>query len=178
VFVFGDHFVCGNEVVIAGGFASFSVGKFSGFASRVSFILGKGHHRPQSLSNAAFGHMPCFDSPDWTKHFDYVGETTTSCEVGNDVWIGMGSTVLPNIRIGDGAVVSAGSVVTQNVPPYAIVGGNPAQIVAFRFKQSLIDELLGLKWWEWPIEKINRNIPFFTRNLSTLTTLKGIDIAP
>lgn len=176
VFSLGDHFYCGDDVAITGGFASFSVGTFSGFASRVSVVLGKGHHRPQSLANVPFGHIPCFDSAEWIKHFDYRGESTTLCEVGSDVWVGLGSIILPNVRIGDGAVISAGSVVTRDVPPYAVVGGHPAQVIAFRFKQSLIEELLELKWWDWPIDKINRNKALFTRTLTTLTSLEGVEI--
>jgi acetyltransferase-like isoleucine patch superfamily enzyme len=175
-FAFGDHFSCGNDVAITGGFASFSSGKFTGVASRVTFLLGKGHHRPHSLSNVAFGHIPQFDSRDWTARFDYADEAKTFCDVGNDVWIGMGALVLPNVRIGDGAVVSAGSVVVDDVPPYAIVGGHPAQVVAFRFKQTLIDELLALRWWDWPMARIKRNVALFTRNLTTASSLSGIEI--
>lgn len=176
-FAFGDHFYCGNDVTISGDRARFQVGKFSSFGIRVSLLLGRGHHRPHSLSNAAFGHIPHFDSSEWTRHFDFEAESASACTVGNDVWIGTGSVVLPNVTIGDGAVVSANSVVTQDVPPYAIVGGNPAQIVAFRFKQSLIKEILELRWWDWPIERINRNMALFTRNLTTLTSLTGIHVA-
>lgn len=175
-FTFDDHFYCGNDVTISGARARFEVGKFSSFATHVSLLLGRGHHRPHSLSNAAFGHIPHFDSPEWTRRFDFEAESASSCRAGNDVWIGTGSVVLPNVTIGDGAIVSANSVVRQDVPPYAIVGGNPAQIVAFRFKQSLIEELLELRWWDWPMEKINRNMALFTRNLTTLTSLTGIQI--
>ena len=69
-------------------------------------------------------------------------------EIGNDVWIGSKSTVLGNIRIGDGAVVAYGSVVTKDVPPYAIVGGVPARIIKYRFDKEIIDRLLEIKWWE------------------------------
>lgn len=169
--VFGDHFTCGSDVIIAGHRARFEVGKFSSFATRVSFVLGQGRHRPQSLSNAAFGHVPAFESRQWVQQFDYEAESSVVCRVGHDVWIGLGSVILPNVTIGDGAVIAAGSVVRDDVPPYAIMGGNPAQVVSFRFKQSLIQELLALKWWDWPIDKINRNKAFFTKNVSTSLTL-------
>lgn len=177
-FSFGDHFYCGNDVIISGGRARFEAGKFSGFASNVAFVLGSGHHRSQSLSNVPFGHVPPFDCPEWTRHFDYDAESLTTTRVGHDVWVSLSSVVLANVTIGDGAVIAAGAVVTQDVPPYAIVGGNPAQVIAFRFKQSLIDELLELRWWDWPIEKINRNIPLFMRDLRTRTTLKGLEVEP
>lgn len=177
-FTFGDHFYCGNDVLISGGRARFEAGKFSGLASHVAFILGRGYHRSQSLSNIPFGHVPPFDAPEWRRHVGDEAETLTTTRVGHDVWIGMSSIVLANVTIGDGAVVAAGAVVTQDVPPYAIVGGNPAQVIAFRFKQSLIEELLDLRWWDWPIEKINRHIPLFASNLRTRATLEGLPVEP
>ena len=173
---FGDHFFCGSEVGIYGHRAHVEVGKFSSIGLRATFLLGQGNHRPQSLANFPFGHVPHFDDPAWTDGFAYDMEAATFCRVGHDVWIGVESIVLPNVAIGDGAIVSAGSVVKYDVPPYAIVGGNPAQVISFRFKPSLIKELLELKWWEWPIEKINRNKAFFTRSLMTRPSLTGLPI--
>jgi len=77
--------------------------------------------------------------------------------IGNDVWIGAGATLLGKgggLTIGDGAIVGAGSVVTKDVPPYAIVGGNPARIIRYRFDEAIIRRLLALKWWDWPVERI------------------------
>ena len=173
----GDHFFCGHDVGIHGHRARVEIGKFSSVGARVLFLLGQGHHRPQSLANFPFGHAPQFDAHAWTQGFDYDAETETFCRLGHDVWIGVGSLVLPNVAIGDGAIVSAGSVVKHDVPPYAIVGGNPARIICFRFKPSLIEELLAMKWWDWPMEKINRNKPLFTKNLMTRPSLTGLPIA-
>lgn len=172
-FAFGDCFWCGDDVSITGG-AEFEIGKFGAVAARVTFLLGKGNHRLQSLSPYPFRHLPQFRSEAWTSRFDYEAEAKTYCRVGHDVWIGTGSTILPNVTLGSGAVVSAGSVVMKDVPPYAIIGGNPAQIISFRFKQSLIRELLDLKWWDWPPEKIVRNVELFTRNLTTRSSLEGL----
>ncbi|ELB2930005.1 CatB-related O-acetyltransferase, partial [Vibrio alginolyticus] len=69
-------------------------------------------------------------------------------EIGNDVWIGANSTILSGIKIGNGAVVAAGSVVTKNVPPYAVVGGNPAEVIKYRLNETQISQLNDLKWWE------------------------------
>lgn len=74
--------------------------------------------------------------------------------LGNDVWIGLRAVVMSGVNIGDGAVVAAGSIVTKDVPPYAIVGGSPAKILKYRFPPGVIEELLRVKWWDWPDEKI------------------------
>ena len=76
--------------------------------------------------------------------------------VGSDVWIGAKSTIMSGIKINDGAVVGAGSVVTKDVPPFAIVGGNPAQIIKFRFSPEQIIDLMNIKWWDWDEDKIKK----------------------
>jgi chloramphenicol O-acetyltransferase type B len=74
--------------------------------------------------------------------------------IGNDVWIGRGVRILSGITIGDGAAVGAYSVVTKDVPPYAIVGGNPARLIRKRFSDDQVVDLLSIAWWDWPMEKI------------------------
>lgn len=78
-------------------------------------------------------------------------------EIGNDCWIGEDVFICPNIKIGDGAVVYAGAVVTKNVPPYSIVGGVPAKIIRYRFDEETIDFLLKIKWWNFPIKWLKKN---------------------
>ena len=96
--------------------------------------------------------------------------TTEPCriEIGNDVWIGRGCTLKCSnpakpLIIGDGAVVASDSVVVKNIPPYAIVGGNPAQIIKYRFPEKIIEAMLRIKWWDWDIDKIHDNFKYFTR---------------
>ena len=78
--------------------------------------------------------------------------------IGNDVWIGGYVSILPGVRIGDGAVIAAGAVVTGDVEPYAIVGGVPAKTIRYRFDEEMIKKLLEVKWWEWSVEEVEKNI--------------------
>lgn len=73
---------------------------------------------------------------------------TTPAEIGNDVWIGQNAVIMDGVKIGDGAIVAAGAVVTKDVAPYAIVGGVPAKLIKYRFDEATIKDLLRLKWWE------------------------------
>lgn len=79
--------------------------------------------------------------------------------IGNDVWIGHGAVITPGVNIGHGAVIGANAVVTKNVAPYSIVGGVPAQIIRKRFDDAIIERLLALGWWDWPVEKLYEVIP-------------------
>lgn len=80
--------------------------------------------------------------------------------IGNDVWVCVGATILSGVTIGDGAIVAAGSVVTQDVPPYAIVGGVPARVLRFRYSKEQIKKLLDISWWNWSKQEIADNIDF------------------
>jgi len=79
--------------------------------------------------------------------------------IGSDVWIGYGATLLGGVQIGDGAVIGARAVVASSVPPYAVVVGNPARIVRYRFEPSEVDVLLRIRWWEWNDEQVKRALP-------------------
>lgn len=92
---------------------------------------------------------------DYKKYLKPIQKETI--RVGNDVWIGNGANILNNVIIGSGAVVGAMAVVTKDVPPYAIVVGNPARIKKFRFTEKQIAALLTIAWWDWPSEKIMEN---------------------
>lgn len=84
--------------------------------------------------------------------------------VGNDVWIGYNATIMPGVRIGDGAIIASNAVVTKDVLPYSIVGGNPAKLIRYRFDEETIAMLQTLKWWDWDIQKITEYIPVLTSN--------------
>jgi len=77
--------------------------------------------------------------------------------IENDVWIGAKSTIMSGVKIGNGSVIAAGSVVSKDVPPYAIVAGNPGKIVKYRFTEEQVKKLLLISWWDWEEEKIKDN---------------------
>jgi virginiamycin A acetyltransferase len=82
--------------------------------------------------------------------------------IGNDVWIGHGAILLPAVNVGDGAIVAAGAVVTKDVPPYAIVGGNRASVIRLRFDEATVERLLAIRWWDWDDHLIRERIDEFT----------------
>ena len=128
-----------------------NIGKFCMIASDVTFIMNGANHLSDAISTYPFAIF----GKDWSNAMEgkeYPKKKDTI--VGNDVWIGYGATIMPGITIGDGAVIATKSVVTKDVAPYAIVGGNPAKEIRKRFADQEIDELLKLAWWNWPIEKI------------------------
>lgn len=99
------------------------------------------------------------------------------CIVGNDVWIAAGASILRNVTVGDGAVIAAGAVVTEDVKPYDIVAGVPARPIKRRFSDSVCDRLLEIKWWEFPSEVIRENYDLFLetpseKNLNALQKIK------
>lgn len=135
------------------------IGKFCMIASGVEFIMNGANHLTESISAYPFAIF----GADWAsamagKEYPHKGDTV----VGNDVWIGYQATVMAGVKIGDGAIIAAKSVVTKDVPPYAIVGGNPAQIIRKRFSDSQIQYLLDLKWWDWEIAEITRQVQILT----------------
>ena len=96
--------------------------------------------------------------------------------IGNDVWIGHGAIVLPGRSIGDGAVIAAGAIVTKDVAPYAIVGGNPARVDPARFPASIVRRMQALAWWDWPHERLRAALADF-RKLSAEEFLEQIRAA-
>ncbi len=133
-----------------------TIGKFCSIACGAKFLMTSANHAMSSLSTYVFpifpeewDHgMPVTEA--WDRRRDIV--------VGNDVWIGYEAVILSGVTIGDGAIIAARSVVTKDVPPYTIVGGVPAKPIRRRFDQETIDALLGLRWWDWPLEKLSQNL--------------------
>lgn len=130
------------------------IGKFCAIASDVKFIMNGGNHRTDWLTNYPF---PVFGNG-WESAMPDSWPFKGNTVIGNDVWIGYGATIMPGIKIGDGAIIGAQSVVTRDVPAYSIVGGNPAKEIRKRFEDSVIEDLLNIRWWDWDIQKITRHL--------------------
>lgn len=132
------------------------IGKYCCLARQIRFLMNGANHSLAGLSAYPFyifgGDWAAFPPPDESS--TSKGDTV----VGNDDWIGFGATILPGVTIGDGAIVGACSVVTRDVPPYAIVGGNPARVIRTRFTDDVVAELLDIRWWDWPVEKVTANL--------------------
>ena len=133
------------------------IGKFCSIACGAKFIFNSANHTQRSLSTYIFPVL--FEEWDldvaripeaWDNRGDIV--------VGSDVWIGYEAVILSGVTIGDGAIVGARAVVTKDVPPYTIVGGVPAKPIRKRFSEEDIAQLLELRWWDWPREKIAASI--------------------
>ena len=146
------------------------IGKFCALARGVKFIMNGANHKISGFSTYPF---QIFGNG-WEKvtpqlqELPFKGDTV----VGNDVWIGYESVIMPGIKIGDGAIIAAKSVVVSDVPPYTIVGGNPAKAIRKRFNDDIIKTLLEIAWWNWDIEKISQNLEKIVA--ADIDTLKSV----
>lgn len=141
------------------------IGKFCMIASDATFIMNGGNHLTEATSAYPFAIFGgAWQNAMKGKSYPSKGDTV----VGNDVWIGHGVTIMPGVHIGDGAILATKAVVTKNVEPYTIVGGNPAKLIKKRFSDETITKLLKLKWWDWNIEKITRNLDKLTSQPESL----------
>ena len=141
------------------------IGRFCALAEGVTFIMNGANHATGGFSTYPFNIF----GDGWEQGFDprsWEDEMRGDTIVGNDVWIGMQATILPGVSIGDGAIVAAKAVVSADVPPYAIVAGNPARVVKTRCDEDTIRRLLAIAWWDWPAERISRH----------LDAIRGVDI--
>lgn len=154
-------YIGANSVVVG------NIGSYCSISERVTFIT-----KTHPVNTFVSSH-PCFYSIKKQSGFTYVnkqlfdeepclGDKSYSIEVGNDVYIGFGVTIIGPCRIGDGAVIAAGAVITGNVPPYAIVGGVPAKIIKYRFSKEDIDFLERLQWWNKSQQWIKEYAKYFS----------------
>lgn len=138
------------------------IGKFVQIAHGVQFITSSANHQMDGFSTYPFA---VFGEP-WSSSYKAKWPNKGDTIVGNDVWIGHEALIMPAVSIGDGAIIASRSVVTKDVPPYTIVAGNSEKIIRKRFDEETITKLLEIKWWDWPIEKVNKE----------MTAIVGADI--
>ena len=140
------------------------IGKFCQIAHGVRFITSSANHNMNGFSTYPFNNFMMTESTTMEdiKAMFEVSEKKGDTVIGNDVWIGMEAVVMPGVTVGDGAIAGARAVVAKDVPPYAIVAGNPAKVVKYRFDEDVIEKLRAVRWWDWPVEKITTNIKAIT----------------
>ncbi len=162
--LFGDRYAIGDytygkpRVVSWGEGTSLRIGKYCSISTHVIIFLGS-EHRTDWVSTYPFPYL-------WKEASSTKGHPFSKGDViiGNDVYIGYNVTILSGVAIGDGAAVGACSVVTKDVPPYAVVAGNPVRVLRYRFDEEAIENLLKIKWWDWPDEKVKENIHLICSN--------------
>ncbi|OFW84040.1 MAG: chloramphenicol acetyltransferase [Alphaproteobacteria bacterium GWF2_58_20] len=147
------------------------IGRFCAIARGVTFIMNGANHKISGISTYPFGIFGKGWEAGIPKPEDlpFKGDTV----VGNDVWLGYESLVMPGVNIGNGAIVASRSVVTSDVPAYAIVGGNPAKVIRMRFSDADIARLESVAWWNWPVAKITQNLAIIiSGNVAALEGLR------
>ena len=135
------------------------IGKFCQIAAGVEFVMNGANHQMNAVTTFPFYTLEGWDmEPPSNTDLPFKGDTV----IGNDVWIGQNAVILPGVRIGDGAIIGANSIVGSDVEPYTIVVGNPAKELRKRFDNELIGLLLKFRWWDKEIDEINTLIPILT----------------
>lgn len=132
------------------------IGKFCAIARGVKFIMNGANHKLSGISTYPF----YIFGNGWEKVMPQPGELPYKGDtiIGNDVWIGYDSLIMPGVNIGNGAIISSRSVVVSDVAPYSIVSGNPASLIRTRFDAEAVATLQRIAWWDWPIETITRHL--------------------
>ncbi|RID92730.1 antibiotic acetyltransferase [Gemmobacter lutimaris] len=131
------------------------IGAFCQIAHGARFITASANHPMAGFSTYPFAVFDPATLPLLLGQLKDLPDTV----IGPDVWIGHGALILPGARLGAGAIVGAGAVVGGEVPPYAIVAGNPARVIRYRFAADVVERLLALAWWEWPSRRIEAALP-------------------
>ncbi len=135
------------------------IGKFCQIAAGVEFVMNGANHQMNAVSTFPFYTLEGWKArPPSKSDLPLKGDTV----IGNDVWLGQNSVILPGVRIGDGTIIGANAVVGSDIPPYSVAVGNPARVIRKRFDDEMIDLLEKLSWWDKSIEEINALIPLLT----------------
>lgn len=137
--------------------APLKIGKYCSIAYDVNFIVDEGYHKASSVSN-----YPFINNLNTDKYQDITISQREGITIGNDVWIGMGAFIMPGVTIGNGVIIAANSVVTKDVPDYAVVAGSPAKIIKMKYDVNTIFKLNKIAWWDWesPVLK-SRKLDFY-----------------
>ena len=127
-------------------------------AHGVQIITSSANHQMDGFSTYPFN---VFGEP-WASAYQANWPSAGDNIIGHDVWIGHQALIMPGVTIGSGAIIGSGSVVTKDVAPYSIVAGNPAKVIRPRFEPLVIEALLAIEWWHWPIDKITKHLKIIT----------------
>lgn len=131
------------------------IGRFVAIAQGAQFVMNGANHPMGGFSTFPFAMFGGDGVPGMTAgELNLRGDTV----IGNDVWIGREAVVMPGVTVGDGAIIGTRAQVARDVPPYAVVVGNPARVVKMRFSPEIVAELLAIRWWDWDPDRIGRNI--------------------
>jgi len=143
----------GAEIIAYDKTTKLTIGSHCSFADGVKIMLG-GEHRLDWVTTYPFNVLePRFSH--------IVGHPASKGDVaiGNDVWVGRDAMILSGVSIGDGAIVAARSLVVRDVPPYGVVGGNPARLLRMRFEPDTVEALRRIRWWDWDDSRIEKAVP-------------------
>jgi len=145
----GENTYWGSDFIVRSGREDelVTIGRFCSISDKVSIFAGLGHNTQLASTWPFFDMLLDPSLKTESLHRNYA--TSKPTKIGNDVWIGYGAVILGGSEICDGAVVGAHSVVSGRVPPYAVVAGNRAQVVCYRFSAEITNSLLAIKWWDW-----------------------------
>lgn len=136
------------------------IGKFCSLAKDCRFLMNGANHPLSAFSTYPFAIF----KNGWGEGdvAELADQSRGDMIIGNDVWIAREAMIMPGVKIGHGAIIAARAVVTKDVPPYGVVAGNPGKLVKKRFDEKTIERLLALAWWDWPIDKLTRNLSAIT----------------
>lgn len=174
---------------VSGFYFACQIGRYCSFGEQIQ--IGRHPHPMSWLSTSPFFYqnsnvildLPPSAEFDLTPHKDFLRNSSPTIlkktQIGNDVWIGHGAFILPGVKIGDGAVIAAMSVVTKDVPSYAVVGGSPAKVLRYRFSESIVEKLKLVEWWKfapWQLKGIT--LDNIEQAIEKILILKEAGLAP